>query len=488
MAGLSRQGLEIKTLDDVLTDYKVTAASIFSDLVPAGDVVDVSDDSALGRMIGVIAPSEASLWEALQQVFNSFNPTTAMGIALDNIVALSGISRLPAQPTRSQVVLEGNLNTVISSPQGKAYSSSTQRVFSILNPVILNPAGASGIGIYPTTTAPSTSYRFSYSTDGVNYLDAIYVSPSTPSTAQEILDGMQEKVEELFSDTFTTYQSNGRLYITRTDPFQVASFQVSNTLQIQKVRKLGIVVDDVVGDFPQDAMSIDTISVPIVGWDSVINPIAATTGRLSETDEELRERFRNSKFFQSSNILEGILDSLRNVAGVKDVVLYENDTNNVDEYGIPPHSFLPIVLGGLPSDVALAIWENKPTGILSVGDTTIQIADSQGLLHNISYQQPVDVPVYINMTISDLGTMPGDAAAQIKQNLVDYFSSNLFISDDVIYSRLYTPINRVGGFAVDSLTIGTSPSPTGMTNIEIPFDHVASISAENISITISTGA
>ena len=34
MAGLSRQGLEIKTLDDVLTDYKTNAASIFSDLVP----------------------------------------------------------------------------------------------------------------------------------------------------------------------------------------------------------------------------------------------------------------------------------------------------------------------------------------------------------------------------------------------------------------------------------------------------------------------
>ena len=133
MAGLSRQGLEIKTLDDVLTDYKTNAASIFSDLVPAGDVVDVSAVSGLGRMIGVIAPAEASLWEALQQVFDSFNPTTAIGVALDNIVALSGITRLAAQATRAQVILEGNPNIIISSPLGKAYSSSTQRVFSILN-------------------------------------------------------------------------------------------------------------------------------------------------------------------------------------------------------------------------------------------------------------------------------------------------------------------------------------------------------------------
>lgn len=484
MAGLSRAGLEIKTLDDVLTDYKTNAASIFSDLVPAGDVVDVSDVGALGRMIGVIAPSEASLWEALQQVFDSFNPVTAIGVALDNIIALSGITRLTAQPTRAQVMLEGDLNTIVSSPQGKAYSSSTQRVFSILNPVTLNLTGASGLGVYPVTASDSTAYRFSYSTDGVNFLDAIYTSPSSGTTFQVILDGLQAKVEELFSSTFTTYQSDGRLYITRTDPFQVADYTVSVNLQVQKVRKLGIAVDDVVGIYPQEALSIDTISVPIPGWDSVVNPVAATTGRLTETDEELRERFRNSKFFQSQNIVEGILDALRNVQGVKDVIVYENDTAAEDINGIPGHSFLPIVLGGLPSDIAQAIWENKPTGIPSIGNTTVQIADSQGFLHNISYMQPVEVPVYITMEISNLGYMPGDADSQVKQNLVNYFDGNLFISDDVIYSRLYTPINAVPGFTVNSLTIGTAPSPTGMVNIPIAFDHVASISADHIIVTV----
>jgi uncharacterized phage protein gp47/JayE len=484
MAGLSRQGLEIKTLDDVLTDYKTNAASIFSDLVPAGDVVDVSDVGALGRMIGVIAPAEASLWEALQQVFDSFNPTTAIGVALDNIVALSGITRLPAQSTRAQVILEGDQNIIISSPQGKAYSSSTQRVFSILNPVTMSMNAASGIGVYPTTVANSTDYRFSYSTDGINYLDAIFTTPSSGNTAQTIMDGLQNKVDTLFGSTFTTYQSNGRLYITRTDPFQIADFTVSVNLQVQKVRKLGIVVDDIVGPYPQEALAIDTISVPISGWDSVVNPVGATTGRLTETDEELRERFRNSKFFQSQNIIEGILDALKNVAGVTDAIVYENDTGVVDSLGVPAHSFLPIVLGGLPSDIAQAIWENKPTGIPSVGNTTVQIADSQGFLHSISYKQPTEVPVYVEMTISSLGTMPGDADAQIKQKLVDYSDTNQFIGDDVIYSRLYTPINSVPGFTVNSLTIGTAPSPTGMVNITIGYDEVGVISADNIIVTV----
>ncbi|AMR57481.1 putative baseplate component [Pseudomonas phage vB_PsyM_KIL3b] len=484
MAGLSRQGLEIKTLDDVLTDYKTNAASIFSDLVPAGDKVDVTDNSALGRMIGVIAPAEADLWEAIQQVFDSFNPTTAIGIALDNVIALSGITRLPAQSTRAQVILEGDLNTIISSPQGKAYSSTTQRVFSILNPVTLNLMKASGIGVYPSTVAANTDYKFSYSTDSVNFITVTYTTPASGVTANTIMNGLQQKVQDSLSSTFTTYQSNGRLYIKRTDPFQIADYSVSLNLQVQKVQKLGIAVDDVAGVFPQKALAIDTISVPISGWDSISNPVSATTGRLTEKDEELRERFRNSKFVQSQNILEGILDAILNVDGVTDAVVYENDTAVVDINGLPGHSFLPIVLGGLPSDVADAIWQNKPTGIPSIGNTTVQVADSQGILHNISYQQPAKIPVYINMSISDLGSMPGDAAAQIKQNLANYSTSNLFISDDVIYSRLYTPINSVGGFAVNSLTIGTAPNPTGMSNIPIAFNQYASISPENVTVTL----
>lgn len=483
MAGLTPQGLEIKSLDDVIVGYQTEAASIFSDLVPAGDVVDVGPNSALGRMIGVVSPSLADVWEVLQQINNAFNPATATGIALDNIVALSGITRLAAQPTRAQVILEGDLNTIVQSPQGKAYSSSTQRVFSILSPVTLNMNAASGLGIRIAVVADSTVYTLSYSTDNVNFIDASITS-GVGATEATILAQIKAKVEDLWGGIFTTYYSGDRLYVVRIDPFQVATFAVTTNIRVEKIRKLGIAVDDVVGAFPQEALSIDTISVPIMGWDSVINPVSATTGRLTETDEELRERFRNSKFVQSQNILESILDALRNVEGVSDVVVYENDTDTVDPLGIPAHSFLPIVLGGLPSDVAQAIWENKPVGIPSVGDTTVQIADSQGILHNISFKTPEEVRLYVSMSITDTGTMPGDAPAQIRQKLVEYADTNYFIGDDVIYSRLYTPVNSIPGFQVNSLFVGTSPSPTGVANITIDFDQVATLVADDITITI----
>ncbi len=483
MAGLSREGLEIKTQDEVLNDNRIRAANLFADQVPAGDVVDVSDNSTLGRLIGVVSPAEASMWEAIQQVYNSFNPATAVGISLDNIIALSGISRLVAQPTRAQVILEGTTNITISSPLGKAYSSTTQRVFSILNPVLLSPLKASGIGIVPATVANNTDYQFRYSVDGVNYITTTYRSDATANSA-EILAGLKTQIDLILGGVFTTYYQDGRLFITRTDPFQIADFAVSINLRIEKVRKLGIAVDDIVGAYPQQAMSIDTISVPISGWDSIINPISATTGRLVETDEELRERFRNSKFYQSQNILEALLDALRNVDGVTDVVIYENDTDAVDVNGVPAHSFLPIILGGLPSDIGDTIWQNKPTGIPSVGDTTVQIADSQGFLHNISFKRPTEIPIYITVSISDAGGIAGDAEAQIRQNIEDYGDANYFIGDDVIYSRFYTPINSVPGHMVNSLFIGTAPSPVGTSNITIAFDAVATFNPANITVNL----
>jgi uncharacterized phage protein gp47/JayE len=485
MAGLSATGLEIKTIDDVLNDSRTRASDIFADLVPAGDIVDVGDNSALGRMIGVMAPAEASLWEAIQQIYDSFNPNTALGVALDNIVALSGINRLVAAPTRAQVLLEGSTNTVISSPLGKAYSSTTQRVFSILNPVVLSPEGASGCGIAITSVQNSTVYRFSYSIDGVNFIDAEITSPASGNTAASILALLKAQIDILFVGVFTTYYQDGRLFVSRIDPFQIADFDVSVNIAIQKVIKLGVAQDDVVGEFAQPAMAIDTISVPIAGWDSVVNPVAATTGRLQETDPQLRERFRNSKFVQSANIIESLIDALSNVSGVTDVQVYENDTDTTDVNGVPPKAFMPIILGGLPTDIGTAIWTNKPTGILSYGNATVQITDSLGFVHNIGYKRPTEVPIYVSIDITATGALAGDAAATIRQNVVEYGQDVNFIGDDVIYSRFYTPVNAVPGHQVNSLTIGTSPSPVGTSNIVIAFDAVATFNPANVIVTIT---
>ncbi len=114
--------------------------------------------------------------------------------------------------------------------------------------------------------------------------------------------------------------------------------------------------------------TITTIISSMLGLDSVINIGPASLGTNRETDEELRNRFRVSKYLKASNSIESLFSALFEIDSVEQVRIYENDTDNVDSLGVPPHSFLPIVLGGLGSDIADTIWTKKPMGIESAGD------------------------------------------------------------------------------------------------------------------------
>ena len=47
MAGITEDGFSIKRQIDIIEDLKQNAETIFRDLVPAGEIVDTSDSSAI---------------------------------------------------------------------------------------------------------------------------------------------------------------------------------------------------------------------------------------------------------------------------------------------------------------------------------------------------------------------------------------------------------------------------------------------------------
>lgn len=483
MAGLTDAGFIIKRLADILADDRALAVQLFQDLVVPGDTVDVSDSSALGRLISLAAPSEADLWEAAQEVYAAFDPNSATGIALDNLVAYAGITRKEQTFTTSSILVAGDTNTLI--PVGQTVSSSTTgEQFTTVGAISLSPSNASGITVSVVTLSNSTAYSISYS--NTTSTNTITFTSDASATYDEILNGLRTVIvgaHPSLTATVVGTGATGTLVIDRNDIFQTVNFTTTANLGIVKVRTVGEVVATVAGVIVQPANTIDTILTPMLGWDSVINPVAATPGSERETDEELRLRFRNGKYDRATNTLDAIYSALINLDNVSEVTIYENDTSVVDGNGVPAHSFLPIVVGGLSTDIATAIWENKPIGILSYGNTTVSISDVQGFAHNVSFSRPNAVVIYISMDITTDVNFPANGNDAIRSALIQYFADNLGTGDDVIYSRLYTPINSVLGHQVVSLTIGTSPSPVGTSNVVIPFDGIASLSSVNIVIT-----
>ena len=479
MAGLTDSGFVIKRLADILADDRALAVQLFQDLISPGQNVDTSDSSALGRLISLAAPSEADLWEAAQEVYAAFDPNSATGIALDNLVAYAGITRKEQTFTTSSILVAGDTNTLI--PVGQTVSSSTTgEQFTTVGAISLSPSAASGITVSVVTLQDSTAYTITYTNTTTS--NTITYTSDASATVAEILAGLQSVIAGAHP-TLTASVVGTTLVIDRNDIFQTVNFTTSVNLGINKVRTVGEVVAVESGIIEQPANTIDTILTPMLGWDSVNNPVAATPGEDRETDEELRLRFRNGKFDRATNTLDAIYSALINLDNVSEVTIYENDTSVIDGNGVPAHSFLPIVSGGLSTDIANAIWDNKPIGILSYGNTTVSISDVQGFPHDISFSRPDPVVIYISMNITTDVNFPPNGNDAIKSALIEYFTANFGTGDDVIYSRLYTPINSIVGHEVVSLTIGTSPAPVGTSNIVIAFDEIASLNTTNIIIT-----
>lgn len=484
--GITDNGFVLKRLQDIINEQRALAVQLFQDQVAPGDVVDTSDSSVIGRFINLDAVGDADLWEVAQMVYSAFDPNSATGIALDNLVAYTGISRFPASPSTAIGLFAGDLNTLI--PAGNTVSApDTNLQFTLTDSVALAPSLAAGIIISVNILQNNTAYSVTYTPAGGSAQVATFTSDAD-ATANEILVGLQAVIagsHPLLSSSVV----GTTLVIDNADVFQSITYAVTSNFIINKVKKTGQLQAVSNGANEQEAGSINTIITPVLGWDSVTNPLAASPGRLLETDEQLRLRFRNTKLERSSNILDSLYSALLNIDGVQEVQIYENDTDSVDANGVQPHSFLPIVLGGSSQLIAETIWQNKPIGILSQGDTVVTIYDSQNFPHDIGLQRPTPVDIYIEIDISadpEADTpLPGDAEDQIRAAIISYASSNFGVGKDVLYSRLFSPINTVPGHFINSLFIGTTPAPVGTSNLVVNFDQIASFQSGNINVTVS---
>ncbi len=473
MAGLTDEGFENKRLSEILSDLIEDGYNEYD--------LDTSSSAVVGRLIRLIAPSLADSWEAAQQVYDSRNPSTATGVNLDEVVANAGIIRNNESYSTASVMLTGDVNLVLTTD--RQVTNTIGDEFTLLSDITLARTSCSKVGVEVNTVTVGATYTLT----GVhsNTTEAFdYVSQSGDASS-DILNGLST----IINTTSANYSSevlDDILWLYRDDEFQLVSYSATANLAITKVGKIGTVQANEVGEIPVTANTIINISNSISGWDSVTNPTDGSEGGDQETDEELRERFFTSRTATAQNTVDAIYSNLIALDGVSSVLVRENTSDEVDAEGLPAHSINVVIRGGNSTQIADIIWTNKTGGAGLSGNTEISITDSQGNEQVIKFDRPTNIPIYISMTVTDDGTMEADASQQIKDAISTYFDNNYGVGDDIIYSRLYTPINTVSGFQVDDLTIGTTASPTGMSNISIENDEIGVVFDANIVITILT--
>lgn len=240
------------------------------------------------------------------------------------------------------------------------------------------------------------------------------------------------------------------------------------------------------GPIEAAAGAVSRIATPTDGWISVSNPSVAVPGKEAQSDAELRILQTNSTAQPSQSVLQGIQGELLSLDGVTRLRMYENDTSETDDNGIPSHSICAVVEGGDSNEIAEVLRRRKTAGTGTFGTTSIVLTDSAMMPITIKFLRPTVVPVKVKVTIDPLVGYASTYADELKQQVCDYINS-LGIGSTLYLSKLYVPANLENNpndstYDIVSIETAEGEGEFSAQNIATEFNEVLQCDLEDIEV------
>jgi uncharacterized phage protein gp47/JayE len=493
VAGLDANGFVKKTLVEIKTEIEEDLKTAF------GPGINLQPGSVFATMIGIFSDRVSEVWNVAEEVYNSFSPTNAVGVSLDNVVAINGIVRLPAaKSVVPDVFFFGTPGTVVPVGTQVHIAGNTAAVFETDTQITL-VAGVNCEQLIEFSAVPDAgTFTITYrgqTTSAIAY-------NANAAAVQSALNALSNLSGVVVTGNFT---SGFTVEFDGDDGLQPQTLlSATSSLTLAMVAVDIDVTETVVGE-PQgmvDCQAMETgpvdaplytlteIDTPVSGLDRVWNVYEFSIGRNEETDSELRLRRVNTLQVAGNATVEAIRSKLLNIPGVSAAFVFENDTLVVDMDGRPAKSFEAVVQGGDSQEIADTIWEAKPAGIQTYGSSSESVVDSQAIAHTVYFSRPTEVPIYVSIDLTVDTEFPVDGAGLAQQAILDYGAS-LNIGDDVIiYPRLVAALNSIPGILdmiirIDDSAVSTTPEdPPVDDNVVIAAFARAVFSAPNTDINI----
>ncbi len=238
---------------------------------------------------------------------------------------------------------------------------------------------------------------------------------------------------------------------------------------------------ETLGAFPLPAETTLSIETLFLGWHAVRNSQAAEVGEEEETDAELRRRFFISRAKAAQNSVDGMVVKLLQLADVRQAVCLENDTDLTDTNSVPAHSLNIIIEGGADAEIAQVIFDNKTAGTGLRGEVHTQILDNKGMTRMIRFDRPAVVACAAYLEVRRNAHFTAVNIDAIKAAIAQ---TPFSIGETVLLSRLYSPINTVQGFWVETLRIGRRGEMLAANNIEIGVREMARFASADIEVIV----
>lgn len=265
---------------------------------------------------------------------------------------------------------------------------------------------------------------------------------------------------------------------------------------------------ELIGMIEADANTITQIVDTVGGWTGVTNPENAIVGRDQELDHQLRVRRAVQVGNSGSSQMDSLYGSIFGVQDVRRVKIYENDTGSDatdpvwNPHGLPAHAMCILVDGGTDDDVAQAIYDKRnpgtpqyksPTASPVVEHVPSKIYPSSVSI--IAFNRPKYIDMILKIKIKNDGTLPSDVEELIREAFMEFAAGDLVpadvgfkiqgfdIGEDVPYSTMFTPVNKIigqyGNSYIEDLTLNTAK-----TNVVIAYDQLSRWSTSNITVEV----
>lgn len=431
--GVTDKGFSVKRLDEILEEIHADLSEKFK--------FNTRQDSQsfLNVLITTYGGQIAELWETAQASYYAKYPSTAEGVSLDNAVQYGGIRRSPNKYSYYTLHCTGDDGTIVRQGATVATNTAPQMKLSAVSEFEITREKFNRVSV--RIAAPVIGEIYSISINGIQYS---YTSQSDDEL--EIIEGLG-KIVNPDGYMVTVNESNITLDISCEAVSRSGILVLSDNLTTASVTVLADFATIDYGKFIFPNGTVTVMITNISGFNEVENLIEPTYGRLQETDVELRHSYLSKSAIRSTRMIDSICSQLiNNVPNVESATGYENDTDDTDEEGRPPHSVEIIVDGGDEAKIAAIILDKKAAGIQTYGEIAVNVATEYGDSVPINFNRPEYVYVWMKVTLdADKSHLPTNYANLTIDSIVSD-SSKLQAGDNMLSQTFNDGIySTVGG-------------------------------------------
>ncbi len=385
---------------------RLTVGYLYRDL-PSG-ITDFNAGSVAGTLVRAVSRELKLLYEQMDQAYQRAFIDYAQGVALDNVVALLGISRNLALPALGEVTftLKKAPRADVAIPTGTRVADARGRVFKVSAP-----------GLIPAVVVQTLP--------GATVLHA---AQAIASLVHVRLTGSTANLATVPSATGKPFGNDGLTVTLAAAPPSGATLVLSYLAKIPAVT-VPVVALDTGPEGNLGSGSLTVMPTPPRGVDGGVSNLKPLTGgEAAEADEPLRERAKHALERAGNATLNAIRFAVLNVDGI--------DSVEVRDFSVDP----AIPLG--------EVWVRYATGKAALQAEVDEVVDktrAAGIKARVTQVSTVTLSGVLRV-IPEVNGGSKDAMARYKVSVVTALAA-LGIGESVSPRKLASKVFQVAGLA-----------------------------------------